>query len=104
MRRGWEVVYDNGVVIKESQQTWKNIPKTGIVRLILHYDGRQWYFEDKIAYDQKKRGSVVPGVSDSFQVESRSIGYYDVIDGQPVKVWYTVNEFTGKMAMEVKNL
>jgi hypothetical protein len=104
MRRGWEVHYEDGVVIKEIQQSWKSIPKNGIVRLILHYDGRSWYFEDKLAYDQKKRGSMIPGIPESFQVESRSIGYYDEIDGKPVKVWYTVNEFTGKMTMEVQDL
>ena len=104
MRRGWEVEYKDGTVIKEVQMDWRKIPKTGIIRVILHYDGRQWDLNDKIAYDQKKRGSCVPGVSDSFQLESRSVGYYDVVDGKPIKVWYTVNEFTGKMIMEVQNL
>lgn len=83
---------------------WKKVPKTNIVRVTLHFDGRQWDLEKKLAYDQKKCGSVVPGVLDSFQIESRSIGYYDTIDEKPIKVWYTVNEFTGKMTMEVKNL
>jgi hypothetical protein len=104
MRRGWEVEYKDGTVIKEVQMDWRKIPKTDMVRVILHYDGRQWDLNDKIAYDQRKRGSCVPGVADSFQLESRSVGYYDVVDGKPIKVWYTVNEFTGKMTMEVQNL
>lgn len=104
MRRGWEVEYADGTKIKEVQQDWKKIPKVGIVRLTLHYEGRSWTVSGKAAYTQKKRGSVVPGVPDSFQIESRSIGYYDTIDGQPVKVWYTVDEFTGKMTMETKKL
>lgn len=83
---------------------WRKAPKIGIIRVTLHYDGRQWDFENKQAYAQKKRGSVVPGISDSFQIESRSIGYYDMDGDKPIKVWYTVNEFTGKMNMEVKNL
>lgn len=104
MVRGWEITYKDNTVIKENQMEWKKAPKTDIVRVTLHYDGRQWDLNEKIAYDQKKRGSCVPGVPDSFQIESRSIGYYDVVDGKTLKVWYTVNEFTGKMTMEVKNL
>jgi hypothetical protein len=104
MRRGWEVEYVDGTIIKEVQMDWKKIPKINIVRVTLHFEGRQWTLDGKVAYDQKKRGSCVPGVPDSFQIESRSVGYYDVINGDTVKVWYTVNEFTGKMIMEVKKL
>lgn len=104
MRRGWEVEYADGTIIKEVQQDWKKIPKVGIIRLTLHYEGRRWDIHEKVAYAQKKRGSVIPGVAGSFQIESRSIGYYDVIKGDPVKVWYTVDEFTGKMTMEVQKL
>ena len=104
MRRGWEVEYADGTVIKEKQMNWKKIPKVNMIRLTLHYDGRQWDLHNKIAYDQKKRGSVVPGVANSFQIESRSIGYYDQDRGKPIKIWYTVNEWTGKMTMEVQNL
>jgi len=104
MRRGWEIEYENGTIIKESQMEWKKAPKTNIVRVTLHYDGRQWDLNNKLAYDQKKRGSCVPGVADSFQIESRSVGYYDVVGEDTLKVWYTVNESTGKMTMEVKNL
>jgi hypothetical protein len=104
MRRGWEVEYADGTIIKESQTEWIKIPKSGIVRATLHYDGRRWDLHNKIAYTQKKRASVVPGIGDSFQIESRSVGYYDRVDGKTVKVWYTVDEFTGKMTMEVRKL
>ena len=104
MRRGWEVEYADGTTIKEAQMDWNKIPKINIVRGTLHYDGRRWDLHNKIAYDQKKRASMIPAVKDSFQVESRSIGFYDVVEGKTVKIWYTVNEFTGKMTMEVQNL
>lgn len=104
MRRGWEVEYADGTIINENQMDWKKIPKVNMIRATLHFDGRQWDLNNKMAYDQKKRASCVPGVAESFQVESRSIGYYDVVDNQTIKVWYTVNEFTGKMTMEVQNL
>jgi hypothetical protein len=104
MRRGWEVEYTDGKTIKEAQMDWNKIPKINMVRATLHYDGRQWDLHNKIAYVQRKRASMVPAVRESFQVESRSIGYYDIQNGKTVKVWYTVNEFTGKMTMEVENL
>lgn len=83
---------------------WNKIPMVNMVRVTLHYDGRQWNLDNKIAYAQKKRASMVPGQQETLQIESRSVGYYDVVDGKTVKVWYTVNEFTGKMTMEVQNL
>ena len=98
--RGWTVEYDDGTVIREGQMEWKEIPKINMKRLTLHYDGRRWDIVDKLAYVQKKRASMIPGVQESFQVESRSIGYYE----EDKKVWYTVNEFTGKMVMEVTGL
>ena len=104
MRRGWCVEYNNGTVINEDQMEWKKLPKINMIRLTLHYDGREWSIHDKVAYLQKKQASMVPGVNESFQIESRSIGYYDIIDGKNCKVWYTVEEDTGKMIMEVTNL
>jgi hypothetical protein len=98
--RGWQVEYSDGTVIDESQEEWTSIPKKGIKRLILHYDGRQWVLENKDVYLQKKRASVIPGIADSFQIESRSIGYYE---GNS-KVLYTVDEHTGRMQMEVKEI
>lgn len=104
LRRGWEVEYDNGLVITEDQMEWIKLPKIGIIRLTLRYDGREWNIFNKAAYLQKKKASVVPGISDSFQIESRSIGYYDKIDGKDVKVWYTLNEETGMMKIEVEEI
>jgi hypothetical protein len=100
IRRGWEVEYVDGTIINENQMGWKELPKINIVRVTLHFDGKRWDVHNKAAYVQKKRASVVPGVPDSFMIESRSIGYYE----EDKKVWYTVNEFTGQMKMEVKDL
>jgi len=99
-RRGWEVTYKDGTVLREDQYSWKDVPKKNIDRLTLRYDGREWNIEGKEAYIQKKRGSIVPGFKESFTIESRSIGYYE---GNK-KVWYTVDEFTGRMTMSVEEL
>ena len=100
IRRGWETEYSDGTVINENQMEWKKLPKVDMVRVTLHFDGRRWDIHDKGAYVQKKRASVIPGIPESFMIESRSIGYYE----EKKKVWYTVNEFTGQMKMEVKDL
>ena len=99
-RRYWEVEYYDGKVINENQMEWKKIPKVGIKRLTLYFDGKQWDIIDKPAYFQKKCASMVPGISNSFQVESRSIGYYEGTN----KIMYTVNENTGVMKMEAKDI
>jgi len=104
MRRGWAAEYVDNTVINEDQMEWKKLPKTNMISLTLHYDGREWAIHDKAAYIQKKKASMIPGVDESFQIESRSIGYYDVIDGNNCKVWYTVDENTGQMIMEVINI
>ena len=104
MRRGWQVELLDGTVISEDQMEWKALPKSDIVTISLLYDGREWHFNNKTVYIQKKKASMSPGVAESFRVESRSIGYYDVIDGKSCKVWYTVNEDTGNMIMEVEEL
>jgi len=104
MQRGWEVEYTDGKIINEDQMEWRALPKNGIVRLTLRYDGRQWNIMNKVAYVQKKRASMAPGIAKSFQIESRSIGYYDIIDGKNCKVWYTVDEMSGRMKMEVQNI
>ena len=98
MRRGWEVEYENGTIIDESQMNWRKVPKKGIIRLTLRYDGREWNIHNKDAYLQKKRGSVIPGVASSFAVESRSIGWFE--DNK--KIWMTVDESTGRMRLEVE--
>lgn len=99
-RRYWEVEYYDGKVINENQMEWKKIPKVGIKRLTLYFDGKRWDINNKPAYFQKKRASMVPGMSDSFQVEARMIGYYEGTN----KVMYTVNESTGMMKMGVKEI
>lgn len=98
--RGWEIEYADGTIINEEQAEWKDVPKQGIKCLSLHYDGREWHICDKLVYFQKKRASVVPGIPGSFQIESRSIGYYEDTN----KVLYTVDEHTGRMQMEVKEV
>lgn len=97
--RGWEVELEDGTILWEKNLDWTKVPKNRIVRLTLHYDGRQWDLEGKEAYLQKKRGSMIPFQPESFRVESRSIGYYE---GRS-KVWYTINENTGKMNLEVED-
>ena len=98
--RGWNVKYYDGTEIYEGEEEWKNIPKIGIKRLTLHYDGRQWDIVGKQIYLQKKHASICPWVKNSFQIESRSIGYYE----DTHKVLYTVDENTGVMKMEVKDI
>lgn len=98
--RGWEAEYEDGTVINEDQAEWKEIPKIGIKRLSLHYDGKQWNIERKPAYFQQKRASVIPNIPGSFRIESRTIGFYEDYS----KVFYTVDEATGRMTMEVKEV
>ena len=98
MKRGWEVVYFDKTVVNENQLDWKAVKKNQIDTLTLHYDGREWNLYGKEAYLQKKRASMAPGVPESFTVEPRSIGYYE---GNK-KVWYTVDEWTGRMEMKVE--
>ena len=98
-RRYWELEYSDGRIITENQMEWGDAPKINIIRLTLHYDGRSWNINNKPAYIQKKRGSVAPG-GGGFAIESRSIGFYE---GNK-KVFYTVDEFTGQMKIEVKEL
>jgi len=98
--RGWEVEYVDGTSINEEQAEWQDVPKIDIVRLTLHYDGRRWDISNKEVYYQKKHASVIPNITDSFRIESRSVGYYE---GNS-KILYTVNEYTGRMQMEVKEV
>ena len=100
MRRGWEVEYIDGTVVNEDQLPWGKVVKRDIKSLTLKYDGREWRLSGKDAYVQKKRGSEVPSISNSFRIESRSIGYYD----KNCKVWYTVDETTGQMNINVEEI
>ena len=100
--RGWEVEYVDGSTINENQAEWKDIPKQNMIRLSLHYDGREWHLNNKEVYFQKKRAyiDVMGGAINDHIIESRSIGYYEGAN----KVLYTVNESTGRMKMEVKEI
>lgn len=98
-RRGWEVQLKDGIVLNENQTTWKEIPKNQITRLTLHYDGRRWDLEDKQAYFVQNRASVVPGFSESFQIEQRTVGFYE----GATKIYYTVDEFTGRFNMRAED-
>jgi hypothetical protein len=98
--RGWEVELKDSRIINEDQMEWTDIPKHDIVRLTLRYDGREWNIDNKKEYYQKKQASVIPSIPESFQIESRSIGYYE---GNS-KVLYTVNEHTGRMKIEIKDI
>jgi hypothetical protein len=97
MKRGWEVELSNGVILRESDLDWKKVPKNQIVRLSLFYDGRQWDLAGKESYFVKYRASMVPGIKESFQIERRTIGFYEGAK----KICYHVDEFTGKFSMEV---
>lgn len=99
-KRYWEVEYYDGTVINENQMEWKKIPKVNIKRLTLHFDGRQWDLIGKQVYFQKKRASVIPNIPNSFQIQSRTVGYYE----DTHKVFYTVDENTGEMKMTVKDI
>ncbi len=98
--RGWQVEYKDGSTIDESQASWHTIPKDNIKTLTLFYDGRSWHLDNKGEYYQKKRASCVPGIPESLRIESRSIGYYE---GKSI-ILYTVNEHTGRMRLEVKDI
>lgn len=92
LRRGWIVELLDGTIMSEDKYSWKEIPKIKIKKLSLLFDGRRWDLEDKQAYFIKNSASVVPGIQESFQIEKRTIGYYEGAE----KVYYTVNEITGE--------
>jgi len=98
--KGWEVEYQDGIVLREWEGAkWLEIPKIGIKRLSLYWNGKSWHLTGKKNYFQKKHASVVPGVPNSFRLESRMIGFYD---NNGNKVIFEVNEFTGEMRMKVE--
>lgn len=98
LARGWVVEYFDDTTVNEDQIEWKFVKKHQIKTLKLWFDGRCWVLTGKEGYLQKKQASMIPGVQESFQVESRSIGYYE--GGS--KVWYTVNETNGVMKMHIE--
>lgn len=99
IRRGWEVELQDGTFVNEGQTSWASIPKTQIKCLSLYYDGRSWHLENKEAYFINTRASMTPGNQKSFQVEQRTIGFYE----GATKVCYTIDEFTGKFNIKVIN-
>jgi hypothetical protein len=97
MRRGWEVELDDNTIMTEESHKWRDVPNIKIKRLTLHYDGRRWDLVGKQAYFVKNRASMAPGVASSFRIERRCIGYYE----GATKVYYYVEEATGKFSMQV---
>ena len=97
MYRGWEVLLDDGTVIREDGMDWKKVPKNKIVKLSLIYDTKRWDIENKDAYFIKNRASVVPGINSSFQIEKRMVGWYEGKN----KLAYVVDEWTGNCKLEV---
>ena len=97
MRRGWLVELNDGTIIKEGEKEWREVPKVKIKSLSLLFDGRRWDLEGRQAYFIRNSASIVPGVKESFQIEKRTIGYYEGAE----KVNYTVNEFTGEFKITV---
>ena len=99
MRRGWEAELIDGTIMTESEYTWKDVPNKQIKRLSLLYDGRRWDLTERQAYFVRNRASMVPGIESSFNIERRSIGYYE----GATKVHYIIEEATGAFKMEVTN-
>jgi len=97
MRRGWQVELNDGTVLEEGKDNWKDVPKVKIRTLSLLYDGRRWDLSGRQAYFIKNKASMVPGVAASFRIERRCIGYYEGAK----KIHYMIDEPTGKFSMEV---
>lgn len=95
--RGWVVLLKDGTQILEGQKEWREVPKNQIQSLSLVYDGRRWDLSDKQAYFISNKASMVPGINESFQIEARTIGFYE----GATKVFYTVDEFTGAFSIKV---
>ena len=98
LTRGWEVVLEDGTILNENDCSWKDIKKTKIKQLSLLFDGRKWTLQDKVAYIVRNRASMHPGDASSSRIEQRSIGYYE----GNMKIFYSVNEFTGEFKMFVE--
>lgn len=97
MRRGWQVLLDDGSILSEENTGWKDVPKAKIKKLSLLFDGRKWDLSGKQAYFVKNSASMVPGVPQSFRIERRCIGYYEGAK----KINYIVDEATGNFYMKV---
>lgn len=107
MPKGWVVHYHDGTIITEydrdgNQRDWRSVPKTGIKSLSLKWHNKHWSIFGKSIYLQKKRGSIIPlsGIEQEPTVEYRYIGYWEGNN----KVFYRVEEETGKMSIVVENM
>ena len=107
MPKGWVLQYDDGTIITEydkngTQTDWRSVPKVGIKSLSLKWNSKHWTLAGKSIYIQKKRAWVVPcpGVNQRPNIEYRYIGYWEGND----KIYYEVNEATGKMRMVVETI
>ena len=98
-KRGWEVTLKDGTIIHEGEMLWKEVPKIKIQEVAMNFMGRRWAISDKDAYFVSTRASMSPGIKESFRVEETTIGYYEGAD----KVYYTINELTGKFSIKVIN-
>ena len=76
---------------------WREVPKKAITRLSLFFDQRKWHLTDKEAYFVKYRASMAPGIKESFQIERRTVGFYEGAK----KICYNVDEGSGKFSIEV---
>ena len=95
---GWEVELKDKTIIREGEMEWREVPKKAIVRLSLyHHNNRKWHLTGREAYGIKTTASMVPGIQKSFQVERRTIFYYEGAK----KICYHVDEHTGKFSIEV---
>ena len=99
MYRGWEVLLNNGEILREDTTEWREVPKGKIKKLSLIHDAKRWDIENKEAYFIKNRASVVPGINSSFRIEKRYVGWYEGKD----KIAYVVDEHTGDCQLKIIN-
>lgn len=102
LSKGWFVVYKDGTVSTEDEVTWNKVHKDEIKIMGLKWHDKFWTIPDKSPYIPPfKRGCSTFASSGAVIQEvaciERGIGYYEGAS----KVIYRVNEFTGKMRMEV---
>ncbi len=104
MDRGWVVLYKDDAVICEDEMSWNKLPnKKDIKRVILKWEDRMWSLDDKEHYTVPKTRGYMDVNSTGIAgqgIDSRAIGYYDV--EASCKVFYRVDENTGKMNIETE--
>jgi hypothetical protein len=97
LSRGWFVVYKDNTVQTEDEVTWNKVRKGDIKMVGLKWFDKFWTIPNKTAYVPPFKRGTVSDVFPDIQCLERCIGYYEGKD----KVIYRVNEFTGKMYMQV---